>query len=350
MHTFILNKVYPHGVWFYFPVVMVIKSTEAFLILILLGAVGIVVNRLWRHKGALTLALPMCIYLAIAMSSPLNTGIRHILPVYAFLWPLAAGAAWSLVRKSYRWACVLLALVALNAASSIATFDSHIAYANVFWGGPSNTHTLLTDSNVDWGQQLPAVRQYLQQRRTSDCWFSYIAEGETFARRYGVPCRSLPNLDAIGITAWEIVPPEIDGPVLISADELSGYLMGPGPMNPYGDFQALRPSAILEGGVLVYDGHFRVPRLAALTRRLALGPRLQADPAGALATAREVVALDTENADSWSLLGRALAATQRRDEAREAFRKAIAVAESVQPDYQRDKIPAIGGALSTLSK
>jgi len=26
------------------------------------------------------------------------------------------------------------------------------------------------------------------------------------------------------------------------------------------------------------------------------------------------------------------------------------VAESVQPDYQRDKIPAIGGALSTLSK
>jgi len=338
-HCFILGNIYTHGVWFYFPVVMLIKCTEGLLALMLLALVAVVVNRLWVRRELLFLAVPAAIYLAIAMNAHLCTGVRHIMPVYAFLWPLAGGVAWTLVGKRRQWAYVLVALAALHIVSSLATFPSHIAYANSLWGGPDNTHRLLTDSNADWGQQLVAVKRYLQARKVEHCWFAYIAEGETAANAWGVPCKSLPNLDFM-ITA-EVVPEVIDGPVLISADELSGYLTGPGPLNPYGDFQKLRPSANIEGGVLVYDGQFSVPRLSALTRRFRLRDQITKDPQFALTESRAIVALDPENAESWLMLGQALKANGQKAEALNAFQKALAVAESVQPAFQAGQIPLI---------
>jgi hypothetical protein len=91
----------------------------------------------------------------------LNTGLRHVLPAYVFAWPLFAGAATTLLGG--RWARLLVVVAILHAVSSLATFGTHIPYANVFWGGPNNIHNLLTDSNVDWGQQLHQVRNYLAQ-------------------------------------------------------------------------------------------------------------------------------------------------------------------------------------------
>ena len=345
-HSFVLGKIHPHGVWFYFPVVLAIKSTEALLVLSIAAVAAFFVRRLWTKREFLFLAIPLAIYLGIAMSAPLNTGVRHIMPVYAFLWPLAAGAASTLLRG--RWAWALVGLAVLHVGASLATFRNHIPYANLFWGGPNNVHRLLTDSNADWGQQLNAVRDYLEKRNVKDCWFSYIGEGlPTKAAYWGVPCKNMPNLDGLPI-AEQIIPEVIEGPVLISADELSGYLTGPGPLNPYGDFQRLRPSAILGGGVLVYDGSFSVPRLSALTRRYQIGDILKADPKRALESARKIVALDPDNADSWTVLGRALLATQQKEEARAALERAIHVAETVEPNFQADKIPEIRSLMSKL--
>ena len=59
-------------------------------------------------------------------------------------------------------------------------------------------------------------------------------------------------------------PPAIDSTVLISATVLSGFETGTGPLNPYGQFQKLKPSAVIDYGVFVYDGHFEIPLAAAL--------------------------------------------------------------------------------------
>jgi hypothetical protein len=166
-HSFILGHIYPHGVWFYFPVVLTIKCTEALLALLVMAAVAIVVCRLWKRREILFLAIPAVVCLAVPMSFHLNTGVRHIMPVYAFLWPLTAGGAYTLARG--RWAWVLAAAAALHMASSLAAFHTRIPYANLFWGGPNNTHTLLTDSNADWGQQLNGVRDYLVNREVRKC-------------------------------------------------------------------------------------------------------------------------------------------------------------------------------------
>ena len=352
--SFILGNIHPHGVWFYFPIVLTIKATEALLFLALIALVAVFARRLWATREFIFLAVPSVIFLAVAMSAHLNTGVRHVLPAYVFAWPLFAGAASTLLRG--RWARLLVALAILHAASSLATFHTHMAYANLFWGGPSNIHNLLTDSNADWGQQLYQVRDYLAQRNVKDCWFSYIGEFETRFEYWGIPCKPMPNMDALppdypagpAASAYDLIPQEIDGPVLISADELSGYLTGPDPLNPYGDFQKLKPSANIDGGVLVYDGHFSAPKLASLTLRLKVAAALKTDPKRGVEMAREVVALYPENVASWIILGRALQDTQQTADARSAYEQAIHTAQSVQPAFQAKRIPEIQKLLDGL--
>src|SRR6202044_3123539 len=60
-------------------------------------------------------------------------------------------------------------------------------------------------------------------------------------------------------------PPAIDGTVLISATVLSGFETGTGPLNPYGQFQKLKPAAVIDYGVFVYEGHFEIPLAASIS-------------------------------------------------------------------------------------
>ena len=335
--SYLLGHIYRHGVWFYFPTVLTIKCTEALLALLLTAIAAIILRRMWWQREIVFLVIPAVVCLGIPMAAHLNTGVRHIMPFYAFLWPLAAGGAYTLARGRCAWA--LIAAGALHIAVSVATFHEHIPFANFLWGGPNATHRLLTDSNADWGEQLNAIRAYLAKCGVQKCWFAYIGEGATSAADWGVNCTPLPNLDAPGPTPE--IPTELDGTVLISADEWSGYLTGDGPLNPYGDFHKMQPTAIINGGVLVYDGRFSVPRLSACVRRLGFNELLKSDPRAALDSANQIVALDPENADSWTVLGRANAANGLNGNARTAFEHAISVAQTVKPEFQEEKVPGI---------
>ena len=160
---------------------------------------------------------------------------------------------------------LVLALLLFHAVSSWRTFPSYLAYANELWGGPSNTYKYLTDSNVDWGQQLKATKQYLDQRGVKDCWFVYFAEGVAEPKYYGIPCKPLPTVNTLWLNQQIDVPASIDGPVLISAGNLSGVEFGPGSLNPYEQFKRLAPTAVIQHGVFVFDGHFEVPLASALS-------------------------------------------------------------------------------------
>ena len=91
----------------------------------------------------------------------MNIGARHILPLYVFLFILAgAGIAALASQPTARWAWVGAALLAAHIASSLAAFPNFIPYANEAWGGQRNVHNLLSDANVDWGQQLLQVKKW----------------------------------------------------------------------------------------------------------------------------------------------------------------------------------------------
>jgi 4-amino-4-deoxy-L-arabinose transferase-like glycosyltransferase len=345
--SYLFGRVYGSGRWFYFPAVFAIKSTLGFLALLVLSAVLLARGRLGGRRERLFLALPPAFWLAAATTSGLNVGVRHLLPMLPFLAVLIGAGAFRFAQRGRRQAALVAGLLALHALSSVAAHPVYLAYANELFGGPARVHRHLTDSNVDWGQQLPAVGRWLQQQGIRECWFAYFLGDLVDLRRYGVPCRPLPSISTLLLEPEMEVPASVSGTVLVSASVLSGYEFGPAEMNPYAAFQRLRPLAQIEHGVFVYEGRFEIP-LAAGLNHAAQARRLlrRGERERALAEARRAAALAPQAVLVHVTLADVFAALGWRAEARGAREHALALARSVHPDYQAAWIPALERALS----
>jgi hypothetical protein len=335
--SFIFGTTYLHGVWYYFPVAFLIKSTLTFLILLSFTAWTIFTRRFTAWREIVFLTLPPFFHLLVAIWSRMNIGLRHILPMYFFLIVLVAGVAWKYIKQDRRWAYALAGLILFQAISVYRTYPGYMAYANELWGGPSQTYKYLTDSNADWGQQLKSVKRYLDQRGIKDCWFVYFAQGVVDFRDYGIPCKPLPTNDSLWVNAKIEAPPAIDGPVLISAGDLSGYEFGAPPLNPYEEFRHIEPTAAIDYGVLVFEGHFEIPKAAALSHVQNAKEYLAAKQLPeALNESQQAVGVAPESVGAQAVLGDVLAAMQHPEEAKQAYQKALMLAKTIAPEFQAD--------------
>lgn len=340
--TYVLGKDYPKGQWFYFPVAFAVKSSLTFLIMLVVTGWVIASGQLRAWREILFLTVPPVVHFAVAMGSGMNIGVRHILPIYIFLAVLIAGAFAKLIAGNRRWLYVTLALLVFQAVSVVRTYPAYLAYANELWGGPSQTYKYLSDSNADWGQQLKSTKRYLDQHGIKDCWFIYFAAGVVDPNYYGIPCKPLPTADSLWLGDPPQAPPAIDGVVLISAGDLSGYEFGAGPLNPYEQFKSLRPVAVIDYGVFVFHGHFEIPLAAALGHDEQAGKFQDAKKyPEALAEIQQAVALAPDSVPLNFDLGETLSALGRHDEARQAYAKALHLAQTVEPEFQRGWIRAL---------
>lgn len=333
--SYVLGKTYPQSVWFYFPVVFVIKSTLAFLALFLMMLFAIVTRRLNRWREILFLTVPPLLYFLVAMNSGTNIGVRHILPVYVFLAALAGGAAWALISRSRKWAYVVAALLLFHITSSALTFPHYIPYSNELWGGPGNTYKYLSDSNIDWAEQLKETKQYLDAHGIKDCWFVYFGGGIAEPDYYGIPCKPLPTVETLWLNKRIAPPASIDGTVLISAVNLTGFEFGPGKLNPYEQFKHIQPKDMIGREVFVFEGHFDLPLAAALGHIQNAQNLLAAKQTdAALSEAQSAVTLAPESVSARMILGDALTAVGRKEDARAEYEQALQLAKTIEPEFQ----------------
>ncbi|HEX7157526.1 MAG TPA: glycosyltransferase family 39 protein [Edaphobacter sp.] len=335
MPSYIFGKVYDHGVWFYFPAVLTIKSTLGFLGLVVVAFAAVIAGRLRRWREILFVLVPAVVYFWVAMGSSLNIGARHILPVYVFLTVFAAGGCWAWIELggvwSKRWAVAVAILLLAHIVSSARVYPNYMAYSNELWGGPSKTYKVLTDSNTDWAQQLLAVKKYTDEHGIKECWFAYFADPFLRAQDYGIPCKPLPTPDSLWVKQQYTVPDTIRGPVFLSAGDWTWFEAGSSVLNPYREFQKLTPVASIQDGVLVYEGEFHVPLASAMSHVLRSAELLkQKKNEDALAEAQQAVAIAPDGLQVQMALGDALVAAGRKDDAREAYGRALAAARTME--------------------
>jgi 4-amino-4-deoxy-L-arabinose transferase-like glycosyltransferase len=341
--TYIFGKVHAHGVAYYFPVAFLIKSTLGFMLLLLIAVYAVIARKLEGRQRLAFLVLPPLVYLLIAMFTGLNIGARHILPMYPFLAVLIGGAVVALWRVRPAWQWAVLLLLGWHVVSSMRCYPVYLAYSNEAWGGPSQTSRYLTDSNVDWGQQLLSVKQYVDRNGIKDCWFAYFVQPLIDYHAYGIPCRVLPTPDGIWNHQQVDIPPSITGTVLISVSDLTGYEYGSALLNPLQPWVNAKPVAVIDYGVDVFQGTFDT-RFASALGHVTRAEDLLAkkDLAGALDQAQQAVATDPDELQAQMVLADTLAALHRDQESAIAYTQAAAIAEQMEPSAKADWLKKIG--------
>ena len=320
-NSYIFGKNYATGQWWYFPLALAVKSSVALLLLLPAGLLLPLFDRERRREVLFLLAPPLAFF-AVAMTSSMTIGIRHVLPVYGFLIVAAAAGAVRLCRRVRPLSFALVALLAFHAAAAARVAPNYVAFSNDFWGGAENTHRIFNDSNVDYGQSVKLAAEYLAREGITDCWFAAYNHRELVQATQ--PCRVLPSALRILVspTVIEPVPPVIEGTVLVSVNELP-----PRGAGEYAPVARAEPVAFIGGNTLVYRGRFEVPLAAAMSHAYRAGQFLRAGGvAEAVAEGRRAVELGGGDPRTHLALGLALARAGQREGAREEFEAAVALA------------------------
>jgi len=240
--AFLLGQNRMHGWWLYFPIAFALKTPLPTLLLLFLGLVRGMGGQK-AGKSSWDLLLFPAVYGLFSLTSTLNIGYRHLLPVLPFLFILAgrlgtqakaratlqaeacatsqaeARATYSLLPTPYsllRTAC--LSWLALG---TLRISPHYLAFFNELAGGPDNGWRYLADSNTDWGQTLKDLAVYQRKHNLGPVKLSlftfldpaaYGVEYEPIAPMTGAPpvlprrFRPEPGIYAISATTLDGVP------------------------------------------------------------------------------------------------------------------------------------------------
>ncbi|MBW2147973.1 MAG: glycosyltransferase family 39 protein [Deltaproteobacteria bacterium] len=184
--SYVLGRLTDRGVWYYFPLAMLIKVPIPLLFFFGLGMCAAISQ--WRSREAWFFLYPVVLIFGVSVRSNIQIGIRHLLPIFPFLMVMAGAASdrwlferakrhpdghsryWSRKRGlgrihimgGFRSALALL-LAGWLVISSWWISPHYLSYFNELIGGPKNGHLYLVDSNLDWGQDLKLLKAYMDR-------------------------------------------------------------------------------------------------------------------------------------------------------------------------------------------
>ena len=142
-------------------------------------------------------------FLALAAYSRVDMGVRVVLPAVPFLYLLASGLAAPSCCRFARLA-VLAACLAWCAGAAERASPYEVAYFNELAGGPVAGAKHLADSNLDWGQGLPALKEWMDREGVDAVYLAYF--GTDRPEAYGIPFRPLPGYGRVGPPGGEDIP------------------------------------------------------------------------------------------------------------------------------------------------
>jgi 4-amino-4-deoxy-L-arabinose transferase-like glycosyltransferase len=254
----LLGQYGTQGWWYYFPVAFALKTSLPFLIIALASLAWTLWRLLWKRDGGiLWLLIPMAIYAALSMSSHINIGIRHFLPVYPFLF-IAAGAlldrllslryprhlAIALVALAFGW----MSVEVLRAYPDYLPYMNQLASAHPHWW-------YLSDSNVEWGEDGRALAEYLRARGETEVagavsggWGTLAQYGITYHEIFPKPGVPVPDTRYVAIGASFLN----GSTIYVSADENGKSLTDEQRINYLAAYRTRQPEAILGNSIYVF--------------------------------------------------------------------------------------------------
>jgi 4-amino-4-deoxy-L-arabinose transferase-like glycosyltransferase len=245
--SFLMGELSRDGWWYYVLASLMLKMPLPLILCFALGMWQIGAKSIRRviTVDDLVLWLPVAAFLAFFCVSQRSIGLRYVLPIYPFVFVLAAGAVVQLRKATY---IVIVPLVWYVAAAATA-WPHYLAYFNELGGGSANGYRNLVDSNLDWGQDLKGLKAFMDSRGIDRVYLSYF--GSDSPERYGIAYDWLPSFELRNPdpqnTSMTIRPGSY---VAISVTNLQGVYLEPQTMFRWLD--RLTPVASIGHSILVY--------------------------------------------------------------------------------------------------
>jgi hypothetical protein len=173
-----------NGEWYtggragFFPYAFLVKTSPALLALVILALATW--RRGWWYQ-ALPLVVLFAVYATVAMTQGLNIGHRHILPLYPVVFVLAGAVTLLFPSRRRIFEIIVTALLAAYAVDSWWVRPHYLAYFSPLAGGPRQGFRRLVDSSLDWGQDLPGLKRWLDAHNgdgRETVFLSYFGTGE----------------------------------------------------------------------------------------------------------------------------------------------------------------------------
>jgi hypothetical protein len=205
-----LGQVSHEGGWkLYYPTVILLKWPTEVLLLLLTAIVLLILGRV-RIPSELAIAFTFPgVFFLFAIMSRVDTGERLILPMYPFAL-FACGFVWEWSRSRKNLQIGLMALVALLCIDALRYAPDYLSYFTPFLVSDQK-YMFLSDSNIDWGEGLIALREYEKQYPDEEIHLAY--HGSVVPSQYGIRAHLMKPED------------RPKGTVVISASFLSGLTL-----------------------------------------------------------------------------------------------------------------------------
>jgi hypothetical protein len=191
--NYFFGEISGRGHALYFPVALGIKLTSATVLLVLAAAIaaGVLVARGTRFRSLLAAraCLPAALggaYLLAACASNVNIGVRHALPVVPFAIVAAVGTLRTVVPRRRTLAIALAAVVLAATGEAALRVGREISFGNFFCGGPAGVPAILSDSNVDWGQEEGKIFDRVRRGDLGRVGLASLMVDESGARAVGI--------------------------------------------------------------------------------------------------------------------------------------------------------------------
>lgn len=141
----------------------------------------------------------IALYWISSVTSPLNIGIRHVLPTFPFIYMLVSkklaewvemhivanpkNMAMTIVELLRRFIFslpkygILAALMLWLILGTIMTYPHFLSFYNELAGGTRNGYKIAVDSNYDWGQDLLRLRNFVEKNDIEKIAVDYFGGG-----------------------------------------------------------------------------------------------------------------------------------------------------------------------------
>ena len=251
--AFLLGDVSATGWWYYFPLAMLFKTPLATLFVIAVAcafAAQLLIRRrmIVDHWPLICVGLPIVLYGYSALTSNLNLGIRHVLLLYPFLYLAAAVVLAKVLTESPRYLPVAYVVALALAVETIIAHPNYIPFFNAAATAWRPGIVLLSDSNLDWGQDLPALARWRRQHPDEKLYLCYFGTADPAV--YGIQYTNLPS----GYLLEPSVQlPTTPGIIAVSATKLQGMNVHPNVIGFYETLRQLPPREVLNGTIYLYD-------------------------------------------------------------------------------------------------